>query len=405
MFFRRGEIGMKILAIHNFHRKGSASGDDQVFKSETALLEKYGNQVIKYTVSNDKFDNAGILGKLSTTLGMLWSFKNYNAVKKIIAKEKPDIVHIHTFFPLLSPSVLYAAKRSGAKVVATLHDTRLICPCATSLRGTTLCNECGDGHYFRMCKYGCFKNSKLQSFIVAGIFKYHRIRKSFYRQIDKYVCLNDNQISLLKNIGFDEKKIVKKYNFVPDTRANVKPVEIEGLPGRYVVFYGRIGEEKGIRLLMQIWEKLSDIPLAVMGAGPLEKEFEVWAKKKENVYFLGYTQHDKCLSIVKDGEFVVFPSIWYEGCSMVEIEAESLGKGLVATDLGFSVEAIENGINGYKIKLGNTDEFVKIIQKLWDSPEKCKEIGKRAREDYERKYMPDDNYNQIVNIYESLVKE
>ena len=201
---------MKILAIHNFHRKGSASGDDQVFKSETALLESHGNEVIRYTVSNDEFDVKNAIGKVISTFSMLWSFRNYREVQKLIQKEKPDIVHIHTFFPLLSPSILYAAKRSGVKVVATLHDTRFACPCATSLRGTELCNKCGDGHYFRMCKYGCFKNSRLQSFLVAGIFKYHRIRKSFYKQIDKYICLNENQISLLKGIGFDEKKIVKK---------------------------------------------------------------------------------------------------------------------------------------------------------------------------------------------------
>lgn len=390
---------MKILAIHNFHRKGSASGDDQVFKSETALLESHGNEVVRYTVSNDEFDAKNAIGKVISTFSMLWSFQNYREVQKLIQKEKPDIVHIHTFFPLLSPSILYAAKRSGVKVVATLHDTRFVCPCATSLRGTELCNKCGDGHYFRMCKYGCFKNSRLQSFLVAGIFKYHRIRKSFYKQIDKYICLNENQISLLKGIGFDKKKIVKKYNFVPDTEANLKAVKVEGLPERYVVFYGRIGEEKGIRVLMQIWEQLPDIPLVVMGGGPLENEFREWADKKENVYYLGYTQHDKCLSIVKGGEFVVFPSIWYEGCSMVEIETESLGKGLVATDLGFSVEAIENGANGYKVKLGDVDGFVKQIQTLWNNPEECRKLGEKAREDYEGKYMPEDNYRQLMDIY------
>lgn len=390
---------MKILAIHNFHRKGSASGDDQVFKSETALLESHGNEVIRYTVSNDEFDAKNAIGKVISTFSMLWSFRNYREVQKLIQKEKPDIVHIHTFFPLLSPSILYAAKRSGVKVVATLHDTRFVCPCATSLRGTELCNKCGDGHYFRMCKYGCFKNSRLQSFLVAGIFTYHRIRKSFYKQIDKYICLNENQISLLKGIGFDEKKIVKKYNFVPDAEANLKAVKVEGLPERYVVFYGRIGEEKGIRVLMQIWEQLPDIPLVVMGGGPLENEFREWADKKENVYYLGYTQHDKCLSIVKGGEFVVFPSIWYEGCSMVEIETESLGKGLVATDLGFSVEAIENGVNGYKVKLGDVDGFVKQIQALWNKSEECRKLGEKAREDYEKKYMPEDNYRQLMNIY------
>lgn len=81
-----------------------------------------------------------------------------------------------------------------------------------------------------MCKYGCFKGSGLQSFIVACIFTYHRIRKSFYKQIDRYICLNENQIQLLKDIGFDENKIVKKYNFVPDVDVNVDNTASTGLP-------------------------------------------------------------------------------------------------------------------------------------------------------------------------------
>lgn len=395
---------MKILAIHNFHRKGSASGDDQVFKSETAMLEEHGDSVIRYSVSNDEFDNAGLIGKVVSTFGMMWSFEKYKAVQKLIKQTQPDIVHIHTFFPLLSPSILYAAKRCGVPVVATLHDTRFVCPCSTSLRGTKICNECGDGRYLRMCKYRCFKGSRLQSFLVACIFKYHRIRKSFYKQIDRYICLNDNQIQLLKEIGFDEAKIVKKYNFVPDGEANLKTEKVEALPERYVVFYGRLGEEKGIRILMKIWDDITDIPLVVMGTGPLEEEFKKWAEKKDNVYYLGYTQHDKCLKIVKGGEFVIFPSIWYEGCSMVEIETESLGKALVATDLGFSVEAIEDGVNGYKVPLGNVDKFESRIRDLWNTPELAARMGKNARADYEAKYMPEDNYQQLCSIYESTIK-
>ena len=175
------------------------------------------------------------------------------------------------------------------------------------------------------------------------------------------------------------------------------------MPERYAVFYGRIGEEKGIRILMKIWDKLPDIPLVVMGGGPLEEEFRHWADGHDNVYFLGYTQHDKCLSIVKGGEFVVFPSIWYEGCSMVEIETESLGKGLIATDLGFSTEAIEDGKNGYKIKLGDIEGFQKCIVELWSKPELISEIGKNARLDYERKYRPEDNYEQLMEIYKKTM--
>ena len=393
---------MKILAIHNYHRKGSASGDDQVFNSETALLETYGHKVIRYTVSNDEFDTAGILEKAKAIIGMLWNIKSYRLVQRLIDQERPDIVHIHTFFPLLSPSIFYAAKRCNVPVVATLHDTRLICPCATSLRGMVLCNACGDGRYLRMCKYGCFKGSRVQSLIVAGIFKYHRIRKSFYKQIDKYICLNDSQITLLENIGFDKNKITKKYNFVPDAEANVQPLKVEGIPNRYVVFYGRIGEEKGIRVLMKVWDNLFDIPLVVMGGGPLEEEFRNWAERHPNVYYLGYTEHNKCLSIVKGGEFVIFPSIWYEGCSMVEIEAMSLGKGLIATDLGFSEEAIKEGYNGYKFQLGDMESFKEKIRLLWESSEQSKEVGKNARKEYEIKYLPKENYNTIMEIYKEV---
>lgn len=392
---------MKILIIHNFHRKGSSSGDDQVFKNESALLELYGNKVIRYTISNDDFDNAGVLKKILYTFSMFWSFKNYKVVKNLCMKETPDIVHIHTFFPLLSPSVLYAAKRGGCKVVVTLHDTRFICPCATSLRGMELCNKCGDGNYLRMIKYRCFKGSRIQSMIVALVFMYHRIRKSFYNQIDKYICLNDNQIELLKSVGFDQKKIEKKYNFVMDIKDIHKPIDIN-IPDRYVVFYGRIGEEKGIRVLMQIWDKISEIPLVVMGSGPLEDEFKAWARKKNNVYYLGYIQRDICLSIVKGGEFVIFPSIWYEGCSMVEIESENLGKAIIATDLGFSIEAINNGINGYKVSLGDIEGFIKAITDLWQNPELCIKMGINARKEYDCKYRPEDNYKQLMNIYNSI---
>lgn len=175
------------------------------------------------------------------------------------------------------------------------------------------------------------------------------------------------------------------------------------IPDRYVVFYGRIGEEKGIRVLYELWNRISDIPLVVMGGGPLEDEFRNWAGKKNNVFYLGYTQHDECLKIVKNSEFVVFPSIWYEGCSMVEIETESLGVGLVATDLGFSSEAIENGINGYKIRLGDIDAFVEKINYLWNNPDECVKIGVAARKDYEIKYMPEQNYNLLIKIYKGVL--
>ena len=395
---------MKILAIHNFHRSGSASGDDQVFKAETRLLEEHGHRVIQYSVCNDEFDNAGAAGKLATALSMFWSRRHARAVKALIDREKPDIVHVHTFFPLLSPSILYAAKERGVPVVATLHDTRFVCPCATSLRGTELCNRCGDGHYLRMARYGCYKGSRLQSLLVAMNFKLHRLLKTYYRKIDRYICLNDNQIRLLTDIGFDPARITKKYNFVEDADVEAHEPLPEDLPPRYAVFYGRIGEEKGIRILMKIAEATPEIPLVVMGGGPLEAEFAEWAKDQKNVSYLGYTPHALCLSIVRNGEFVLFPSIWYEGCSMVEIEAQSLGQPIIATDLGFSHEAIRDGYNGKKVPLGDTDAFVKAVRTCWQDTALCREMGANARREYVEKYRPEENYNQLMDLYSEMTQ-
>lgn len=392
---------MRILAIHNYHRTGSASGDDQVFKAETALLEKHGHEVQRYTVCNDEFDRSGLFGKVAKTLGMIWSHEHYKGVKEAIESFHPDIVHVHTFFPLLSPSVLYAAKRAGIPVVATLHDTRFVCPVATSLCGGHICNECGDGCYLRMARRACFKASRAQSLWVAAVFGYHRFRRTFYKQIDRYICLNDQQIVLLEDIGLDPIKITKKYNFIEDPEGAVGDLP-DGLPNRYVVFYGRIGEEKGIRVLMDAWNYLPDIPLVVMGGGPLEEEFSSWAASKSNVRYFGFTPREKCLAVVENAEFVVLPSVCYEGCSMVEIEAESLGKPLIATSLGFSEEAIEDGYNGFKFPLNNTNELIKCVRTLWNSPTCCKTMGRNARIDYIEKYMPSSNYRQLLDIYDKI---
>ncbi len=411
---------MKVLIIHNYHRTGSASGDDEVYNNEAKLLEDNGVKVVKYNVKNDEFDNASVFGKICATLGMVWSFKHYNAVSNIVKKEKPDIVHVHTFFPLLSPSMLYAAKRNGAKVVATLHDTRFVCPCATSLRGDTICNECGDGKYFRMCKHKCFKNSLLMSFWVACVFKYHRLRKSFYDQIDRYICLNDTQIELLTSIGFDKNKIVKKYNFIkkqprtmPESSRNsifdagIGTVKGKGLPERYAVFFGRLGMEKGIHTLMKAWDssKVEDIPLVMIGGGPLEDEVRTWADKKPNIIYLGYMNHEDCLEIVKNSQFVVFPSIWYEGCSMVEIESQMLGKPIIASDIGFSKELIKEGVNGCLFPPKDSSILAVKARDLWDNKEKLEKMSKASEAEFNNDFSYENNYRKLMKIYEDLMIE
>ena len=142
-----------------------------------------------------------------------------------------------------------------------------------------------------------------------------------------------------------------------------------------------------------------------MGGGPLEEEFRVWADKKANVFYLGYVPHEVCMAIAERADFALMPSIWYEGCSMVAIETESLGIPLITTDIGFFKEAIQNGKNGIKIPLGDIQGFREAIMNFWENPEKVQEMGQNARTDYEKKYVPEDNVKQLLEIYVGVLGE
>lgn len=392
---------MKVLAVHNYHRSGSASGDDQVFRHETEMLRSAGIEVIEYTLKNDQFDQAGGLHKILSAMAMLWSPKTYRDIRRICTVEKPDVVHVHTFFPLLSPSVFVAAHRSGVKVVQTLHDTRYVCPVATSLYQNEICKLCRDGHYFRMVPRKCFKNSTIQSFIVAGIFSWHRLVRTFYNNIDRYIYLNESQKLLYLDAGFAESKMVKKYNSIakPNTRKSAQK-----LPQRYAVYCGRIGQEKGISFLCKAWLNLKDIPLVVMGGGPEEgmlREF-IADHPELPIEYLGYVPHDECQGIIKDAQFLILPSVVYEGCSMVVIEAFSLGKPVVATDIGFMHEAIAEQNMDTVFPLGNMEKFSKVVRRLWQDESYCSEIGRRCLKEYEKKYNEQVDIANLIYIYQEL---
>ncbi len=395
---------MKVLVVHNFHRSGSASGDDQVFRHEAGMLQNAGIDVLEYTLHTDDFDKKGKAGKIAAAISMLWSGKAYRDIRKICFKDKPDIVHIHTFFPLLSPSVFVAAHRSGAKVIQTLHDTRYICPNAASLCGGELCNLCADGKYFRMVKRGCFKNSRIQSLATAFIFKFHRWRKTFYNHIDRYICLNDTQIQLLLQAGFEREKLIKKYNSVP--RPDPVPSDRK-LPKRYAVYCGRIGEEKGISVLCRAWKGLGDIPLVMMGAGPQEDRLRQFISDnpKLPIFFLGYVPHEECQFIMKQAEFILLPSVCYEGCSMTVLESFSLGKPVIATDVGFMREAIkEQGMNTV-FPIRDYAAMRKIVRTLWEKKELCQYYGEIAKSEYEKKYSEEVDIINLINIYRNVKRE
>ena len=184
---------MNLFLIHNFHRSGAPSGDDMVFKNEVNLLRKSGHHVIVYERHNDELYSARFFRRIAMWIQALWSLRSYRDVTKIIKREHPDIVHLHNIFPLVSPSAYSACLRAGIPVVQTLHDFRFFCPVAFFSRNGRVCEECVEIGLWRSIVHGCFRNSHLQSIIVALILGFHKIADTWQRTIDLFICLTASQ--------------------------------------------------------------------------------------------------------------------------------------------------------------------------------------------------------------------
>ena len=119
---------MKILSVHNSYQL--PGGEDQVFAQEADLLRSHGHQVLLYQASNDQVNGKNPLVLLGNTI---WNQQIHHELRDLMHREKPDIVHVHNTFPVISPAVYYAANGEGIPVVQTLHNYRMLCPASHSL--------------------------------------------------------------------------------------------------------------------------------------------------------------------------------------------------------------------------------------------------------------------------------
>ena len=167
-------IKMKILLAHN--RYQVRGGEDIVFKAEKDLLVRKGHPVVVYERSNDEFKDISPLKKVSLSFSTIGSYQSYKELKEIIKRERPEIIHFHNTFPLISPLAYLAAKESGIPVFQTLHNFRLLCANAYLLREGLICEDCiGKKVPWPGMIHACYRGSAMGSAMVVGMITFHRI--------------------------------------------------------------------------------------------------------------------------------------------------------------------------------------------------------------------------------------
>ncbi len=388
---------MKILVAHNYYRQ--PGGEDAVFAAETHLLRQQGHEVFELIEANDRIDE---IGRLTAALQTVWSRPAHRKFTRILRQTSADVVHFHNTFVLISPSAYYACKELGVPVVQTLHNYRLLCPAATMLRDGHLCEDClGKTPPWPGVLHGCYRNSRSQTAVAAAMLTFHRWLKTWRQQVDVFVALTEFARQKFVQGGLPAEKVVFKPNFIL-----LDPGMREG-QGNYALFIGRLSPEKGVRTLLKAWQHVDNIPLRIVGDGPLMQEVqqEVRIRQLHRVKVLGQCDFKEVLQLIQGARFLVFPSQWYEGFPMSIVEAFACGLPVIAPRLGAMQEIIAEKDTGLHFKPGDPEDLAEKVAWAWMHDGDMRQMGGSARREYELKYTPEANYQMLMRIYQKAMAQ
>lgn len=366
--------------------------------SEQTLLESHGHEVVIFSANNDGI--RGVMQKLKVAWETPYSGTMRKTLTRFLREVKPDIVHVHNVFPLITTSVYDACRDCGVPVVQTLHNFRTICPGALFLRKEKVCEECLHGHAFRAGLYRCYRGSLFGSLAVGRMVEYHRKRGTWREKVDCFIALTDFARDKFVQAGFPSAKIAVKPNFL-----NSEPMTGKG-EGGYALFVGRLSQEKGIKVLLAAWERLAGkIPLKIVGDGPLAPQVVRGVERIPAMEWLGQRSRTEVLSLMNNAMVLVFPSIWYEGFPMSIVEAFSVGLPVIAGDLGSMSSLIDHRRTGLHFRPGDSQDLAAQVEWALAHPAELARMSREARCEFEAKYTAEKNYQMMMNIYQNLIRK
>jgi glycosyltransferase involved in cell wall biosynthesis len=387
---------MKILFVHNAYQQ--PGGEDVVFQRERDLLRAAGHEVLEYRRFNDEINEYSMVRRITLIGRTVWASDSYRDLTALLRRHKPEIVHVHNAFPLISPSIFWACRNENVPVIQTLHNYRLLCPGGNFCRDGKPCEDCINGNYWQGAVHACYRKSHAESAAVALMLTVHHAKKTWTKMVNCYIVLTSFSRSKYVAAGFPEDQVRVKPNFVdPDPGQRVGT-------GSHALFVGRLDPEKGVPTLLKAWLQMSHSrTLRIAGDGSYRPELEAFAKVYTNVEFMGWLPRHRVVEEMKNARFVVFPSEWYENNPLVIIEAFACGVPVIASDLGAMKELVDHGRTGFLFRPGDVNDLARTMAMAWDQPEYLQRMGDEARAEYEAKYTAAANYHQLINIYEDVI--
>jgi glycosyltransferase involved in cell wall biosynthesis len=340
----------------------------------------------------------GIHGKLIASTSICYSASSRRRIKQAIHDFHPDILHVHNWFPMLSPSIILEADASGIPIVQTLHNFRMLCANALLFRDGVVCTDCiGKSLPVDGIVHGCYRGSRVGSAIVTSAYAFHRLMHTWDR-VNLFIAVSDFQREILVSGGLPVEKVVVKPNFVGlDTWTEASDKEDVAL------YVGRLSLEKGIRTLLSAWNSGKiQTRLKIIGDGPLAAETRACAARNPGVEYLGARPSGSVYREMAKAKFLVFPSEWFETFGRTVVEAFSQGTPVLAADLGCVRELVEDGVTGYLFAPGNVDALIAGTFRF-SGGEEYERMRANCRALFLSKYTADINYTLLMEIYAKAI--
>ncbi len=384
---------MRIVLAHNYYQ--IPGGEDETLRRERELLTSEGHYVKEFVRWNSEIKRTDILAKITLAARTVWADDSRKAMLAFLRAEKPDLVHIHNTFPLMSPSVYYACREAGVPVVQTLHNARLFCPGGNLERNHRICEDCkGKKVAWPGVVHGCYRQSRIETGVVAAMLAVHWQLKTWEKMISVYIVSTPFYRRKFMEAGFPEEKIVVKPHFVEDPGVTRRDAG-------HALFVGRLSTEKGVETLLRAWDKLNNIPLKIRGDGPLLPEVqEVVRESGGSVEIVPRLDRKGLNNLISGARFLIWPSQgYYETFGYVAIEAFSCGVPVIASRVGVAQEIVHDQRTGLHFTSDDPNDLASKVEWAWSHQNEMDAMGRAARAEYEAKYTPERNYPMLMDIY------
>ncbi|QPJ61566.1 MAG: glycosyltransferase family 4 protein [Candidatus Nitronauta litoralis] len=381
---------MKVLHAYNRHR--GIGGSDNAW-DETIRISREGGLEIGEFSRNSRDIVPNILGKAQAFFSGLYSKSAVEDFDRHLDSFKPDVVHAHELYPLISPWILKRCAERKIPAVFTCYDYRMTCAVVTHFHKGKLCLRCKNGKEWWAVLKNC-RSNVFESLAYALRNRVARTNRLFIDNVSQFIVLSD----------FPKQWLINEVGIAPE-RVSVNPCSLKlpeetGDPakGDYVAFAGRFASEKGVDLLVEAARK-AKVPVKLAG----DADTHPAIKEGDSVECLMIRGKEELSKFYRNARMVVVPSIWYETFGLVAAEAMSYGIPVVASRFGALMSTVKDGVSGLLFEMNNADDLAEKITTIWNDPDLAKKLGEGGRREVKERFDPSLQFSQLVEVYEKAI--